>query len=49
VHTIIAQAFRNFRGGTAAWEQVGPGEDRQLEQFKLPTPKPEPPKEEKKK
>ncbi|KAK3060861.1 NADH-ubiquinone oxidoreductase 30.4 kDa subunit, mitochondrial [Coniosporium uncinatum] len=41
----MTQAFRNFRGGTAAWEQVGPGDDRQPDQFKLPTPKPEPPKE----
>jgi len=41
----MTQAYRNFRGGTAAWEQVGPGDDRQPDQFKLPTPKPEPPKE----
>ncbi|KAF1984877.1 hypothetical protein K402DRAFT_395244 [Aulographum hederae CBS 113979] len=45
----MTQAFRNFRGGSAAWEQVGPGDDRQPDQFKLPTPKPEPPKEEQKK
>lgn len=24
----LTQAFRNFEGGTAAWEQVGPGTDR---------------------
>ena len=24
----LTQAFRNFEGGTAAWEQVGPGKDR---------------------
>lgn len=24
----LSQAFRNFEGGTAAWEQVGPGHDR---------------------
>lgn len=24
----LTQAFRNFEGGTAAWEQVGPGQDR---------------------
>lgn len=24
----LTQAFRNFEGGTAAWEQVGPGHDR---------------------
>lgn len=41
----LTQAFRNFEGGTAAWEQVGPGKDRQPDTFKLPTPKPEPPKE----
>lgn len=45
----LTQAFRNFEGGTAAWEQVGPGHDRKPEDFKLPTPKPEPPKEEEKK
>ncbi|KAF2091687.1 hypothetical protein K490DRAFT_31896 [Saccharata proteae CBS 121410] len=38
----MTQAFRNFRGGTAAWEQVGPGEDRQPES-------PEPPKDGEKK
>ncbi|KAF1347323.1 hypothetical protein EJ07DRAFT_185346 [Lizonia empirigonia] len=41
----MTQAFRNFRGGSAAWEQVGPGQDTTPENFKLPTPKPEPPKE----
>ncbi|KAK5163880.1 putative NADH-ubiquinone oxidoreductase 30.4 kDa subunit, mitochondrial [Saxophila tyrrhenica] len=41
----LTQAFRNFEGGTASWEQVGPGRDRKPETFKLPTPKPEPPKE----
>lgn len=30
---------------SAAWEQVGPGKDRKPDTFKLPTPKPEPPKE----
>ncbi|KAK4580075.1 putative NADH-ubiquinone oxidoreductase 30.4 kDa subunit, mitochondrial [Recurvomyces mirabilis] len=45
----LTQAFRNFEGGTAAWEQVGPGHDRKPETFKLPTPKPEPKKEEEKK
>jgi len=45
----LTQAFRNFEGGTAAWEQVGPGHDRKPDTFKLPTPKPEPkPAEEKK-
>lgn len=39
----LTQAFRNFEGGSAAWEQVGPGKDRKPETFKLPTPKPEPP------
>ncbi len=28
----LTQAFRNFEGGTAAWEQVGPGKDRQPDQ-----------------
>ena len=27
----MTQAFRNFRGGSAAWEQVGPGHDRKPE------------------
>ncbi|OQN95486.1 NADH-ubiquinone oxidoreductase 30.4 kDa subunit, mitochondrial [Cryoendolithus antarcticus] len=45
----LTQAFRNFEGGTAAWEQVGPGQDRKPETFKLPTPKPEPKPEEPKK
>ncbi|KAH0491506.1 hypothetical protein TgHK011_002934 [Trichoderma gracile] len=37
----LTQAFRNFEGGSSAWEQVGTGEDRKPETFKLPTPKPE--------
>ncbi|KAI9664308.1 MAG: NADH-ubiquinone oxidoreductase 30.4 kDa subunit, mitochondrial [Alyxoria varia] len=45
----LTQAFRNFEGGTAAWEQVGPGKDRKPDSFRLPTPKPEPPKEEEQK
>ncbi|KAL9039459.1 MAG: hypothetical protein Q9180_002514 [Flavoplaca navasiana] len=45
----LTQAFRNFEGGTAAWEQVGPGRDRKPEEFQLPTPKPEEKKEEPKK
>ncbi|KAK0286839.1 putative NADH-ubiquinone oxidoreductase 30.4 kDa subunit, mitochondrial [Friedmanniomyces endolithicus] len=45
----LTQAFRNFEGGTAAWEQVGAGIERKPETFKLPTPKPEPKKEEEKK
>ncbi|KAI9826581.1 MAG: NADH-ubiquinone oxidoreductase 30.4 kDa subunit, mitochondrial [Thelocarpon impressellum] len=45
----LTQAFRNFEGGTAAWEQVGPGKDRQPDEFKLPTPQPEKKEEEKKK
>ncbi|KAK5083512.1 putative NADH-ubiquinone oxidoreductase 30.4 kDa subunit, mitochondrial [Lithohypha guttulata] len=44
----LTQAFRNFEGGTSAWEQVGTGVDRKPAQFKLPTPKPEEKKEEKK-
>ncbi|KAI9716732.1 MAG: NADH-ubiquinone oxidoreductase 30.4 kDa subunit, mitochondrial [Chrysothrix sp. TS-e1954] len=42
----LTQAFRDFSGGTAAWEQVGTGKDKKPDTFKLPTPKPEPPKEE---
>jgi NADH dehydrogenase (ubiquinone) Fe-S protein 3 len=45
----LSQAFRNFRGGSSAWEPVGAGSDQKPDQFKLPTPKPEPPKEEEKK
>ncbi|GAM89770.1 hypothetical protein ANO11243_078090 [Dothideomycetidae sp. 11243] len=44
----LTQAFRNF-GDSSAWEQVGPGKDRKSEEFRLPTPKPEPKKEEPKK
>ncbi|MCJ1427264.1 NADH-ubiquinone oxidoreductase 30.4 kDa subunit, mitochondrial [Sticta canariensis] len=45
----LTQAFRNFEGGTAAWEQVGPGKDRKPNEFKLPTPKPDEKKDEPKK
>lgn len=45
----MTQAFRNFEGGSSAWEQVGTGIDRKPESFKLPTPKPEEKKEEPKK
>ncbi|KAF4507399.1 hypothetical protein G6O67_006038 [Ophiocordyceps sinensis] len=45
----LTQAFRNFEGGSSSWEQVGPGQDRTPESFKLPTPKPEEKKEEPKK
>ncbi|EXJ91373.1 NADH-ubiquinone oxidoreductase 30.4 kDa subunit, mitochondrial [Capronia coronata CBS 617.96] len=44
----MTQAYRNFEGASSAWEQVGTGMDRKPEQFKLPTPKPEEKKEEKK-
>jgi len=44
----MTQAYRNFEGGSSAWEQVGAGVDRKPDQFKLPTPKPEEKKEEKK-
>ncbi|KAL7932596.1 hypothetical protein V8C35DRAFT_306161 [Trichoderma chlorosporum] len=37
----LTQAFRNFEGGSSAWEQVGSGEDRKPETFKLPASKPE--------
>ncbi|KAL1861575.1 hypothetical protein VTK73DRAFT_7049 [Phialemonium thermophilum] len=45
----LTQAFRNFEGGSSAWEQIGPGVDRKPDTFKLPTPKPEEKKEEPKK
>ncbi|KAJ4155368.1 hypothetical protein LMH87_000619 [Akanthomyces muscarius] len=45
----LTQAFRNFEGGSSVWEQVGKGDDRKPESFKLPTPKPEEKKEEPKK
>ncbi|KUI69581.1 hypothetical protein VM1G_05286 [Cytospora mali] len=45
----MTQAFRNFEGGSSAWEMVGTGVDRKPESFKLPTPKPEEKKEEPKK
>ncbi|KAG9246919.1 NADH-ubiquinone oxidoreductase 30.4 kDa subunit mitochondrial precursor [Calycina marina] len=44
----LTQAFRNFEGGTAAWEQVGTGVDFKPDTFKLPTPKPEEKEEPKK-
>ncbi|KAH6843144.1 NADH-ubiquinone oxidoreductase 30.4 kDa subunit-like protein [Chaetomium sp. MPI-CAGE-AT-0009] len=44
----LTQAFRNFEGGSSAWEQIGPGVDRTPDTFKLPTPKPEEKTEEKK-
>ncbi|CAL3962380.1 hypothetical protein PZA11_000441 [Diplocarpon coronariae] len=44
----LTQAFRNFEGGSAAWEQVGPGVDRRPETFKLPSAKPEKEEEPKK-
>ncbi|KAK4155707.1 NADH-ubiquinone oxidoreductase [Chaetomidium leptoderma] len=44
----LTQAFRNFEGGSSAWEQIGPGVDRTPDSFKLPTPKPEEKTEEKK-
>jgi NADH dehydrogenase (ubiquinone) Fe-S protein 3 len=45
----LTQAFRNFEGGSSSWEQIGPGEDRRPDSFKLPTPKPEEKTEEPKK
>ncbi|KAJ5646873.1 hypothetical protein N7490_003245 [Penicillium lividum] len=45
----LTQAFRNFDGGSTAWEPVGAGQNRTPDSFKLPTPKPEPPKDEEKK
>lgn len=31
----LTQAFRNFEGGTSAWEQVGPGKDRKPDQVDI--------------
>lgn len=31
----LTQAFRNFEGGSSAWEQVGPGHDRKPESVSL--------------
>jgi len=31
----LTQAFRNFEGGSAAWEQVGPGHDRKPESVSI--------------
>ncbi|KAK2736671.1 NADH-ubiquinone oxidoreductase 30.4 kDa subunit, mitochondrial [Myotisia sp. PD_48] len=45
----LTQAFRNFEGGSSAWEGVGQGIDKKPGQFKLATPKPEEKKEEPKK
>lgn len=44
----MTQAWRNFEGGSSAWEQVGVGRDEKPAEFKLPTPPPEEKKEEKK-
>src|ERR1700761_1303119 len=30
----LTQAFRNFEGGSAAWEQVGPGKERKPDQVR---------------
>ncbi|KAI9783634.1 MAG: NADH-ubiquinone oxidoreductase 30.4 kDa subunit, mitochondrial [Peltula sp. TS41687] len=42
----MTQAFRDFQGGTSAWEQVSSGKDRKPAEFRLPTPKPEEKKDE---
>lgn len=36
----LTQAFRNFEGGSSAWEQVGPGHDRKPEDVSYETPQP---------
>lgn len=33
----MTQAFRNFRGGSSAWEQVGPGDDLKPENVSYPS------------
>jgi NADH dehydrogenase (ubiquinone) Fe-S protein 3 len=45
----LTQAWRNFTVGSSVWEQVGDGKDFTPDSFKLPTPQPEPPKEEEQK
>ncbi|KAF8448567.1 NADH-ubiquinone oxidoreductase-like protein [Terfezia claveryi] len=44
----LTQQFRNFQGGSSAWEPVGAGRDVRPESFKLPEPNPEPKNEKKK-
>lgn len=41
----LSQAFRNFAVGSSVWEPVGDGKDFTPESFKLPTPEPEPTKD----
>ncbi|KAG5294302.1 NADH-ubiquinone oxidoreductase [Histoplasma ohiense] len=45
----MTQAFRDFQGGSSAWEQIGDGIDKTPSEFKLPSPQPEEKKEEPKK
>lgn len=45
----LTQAWRNFTVGSSVWEQVGEGKDFTPEEFKLPTPAPEPKEDETKK
>ncbi|KAI5807958.1 NADH-ubiquinone oxidoreductase subunit [Peziza echinospora] len=44
----LTQQYRNFQGGSSVWEPVGSGVDVTPDNFKLPTPKPEEKKDEKK-
>ncbi|KAG4300920.1 hypothetical protein PCANB_002773 [Pneumocystis canis] len=37
----LTQAFRDFRGGSSAWDQIGDGQDDQPDKFRLSTSKPE--------
>ena len=32
----LTQAFRNFEGGSSAWEQIGPGRDKKPDQVRWP-------------
>lgn len=43
----LTQAFRNFEGGSSAWEQVGAGVDKKPELFKLPSVKEKAPEQDK--
>ncbi|KAG5421372.1 ALI1 [Candida metapsilosis] len=45
----LTQAWRNFTVGSSVWEPVGDGQDFTPENFKLPTPEPEPENKDEKK
>ncbi|CCJ29691.1 unnamed protein product [Pneumocystis jirovecii] len=35
----LTQAFRDFRGGSSAWDQIGDGQDDRPDKFKIPSSK----------